>query len=226
MAGQSEPSLTLLPLIFDTEKAGNHESRHGGDLDLCHTVVILILPLPWEKQWQLWLSGSGRSSSEPTPRLGSDPKLRFYDWIWSRLRWVIKMIASLMFCLETPGQHLGDEGKDGRQVWKQVLSREVSHLRIIINIGHLKESRLTNMLLHDPIDGNWWWSDSMIQRESGHFSFSIGPGTMFSKSCTLYQVVLYLTVLGPELDVSNQHFTFRPIIVSGFWRFQMSAKSK
>ena len=34
MAGQSEPSLTLLPLIFDTEKAGNHESRHGGDLDL------------------------------------------------------------------------------------------------------------------------------------------------------------------------------------------------
>ena len=102
MAGQSEPSLTLLPLIFDTEKAGNHESRHGGDLDLCHTVVILILPLPWEKQWQLWLNGSGRSSSEPTPRLGSDPKLRFYDWIWSRLRWVIIMIASLMFCLEKP----------------------------------------------------------------------------------------------------------------------------
>ena len=72
------------------------------ELDLCHMVVTLIIPLPWEKQWQLWLSGSGRSSSEPTPRLGSDPKLRFYDWIWSRLRWVIKTIASLMFCLEKP----------------------------------------------------------------------------------------------------------------------------
>ena len=85
------------------------------------------------------------------------------------------------------------------------------------------------MLLHDPIDGNWWWSDSMIQPESGHFSFLIVPGTMFPNvlhPVPVYQVVLYLFVLGPELNVSNQHFTFRPIIASGFWRFEMSAKSK
>ena len=39
-------------------------AEHGGCLEdhILHT---------------LWLSGSGRSSSEPTPRLGSDPKLRF-----------------------------------------------------------------------------------------------------------------------------------------------------
>ena len=133
------------------------------ELDLCHTVVILILPLPWEKQWQLWLSGSGRSSSEPTPRLGSDPKLRFYDWIWSRLRWVIIMIASLMFCLENPGQHLGDEGKDGRQVWKQVLSREVSHLRIIINIGHLAQRKERKPFDKYALAWSDWWKLVMVR---------------------------------------------------------------
>ena len=153
----------VVTLIFATRWWSWSYLCHEKSSDNCGWAGAAVVAVNQHRALALTLSFGFTTESD----LGCDGWLK-----WSRV-WC--------FVWKNPGQHLGDEGKDGRQVWKQVLSREVSHLIIIINTWRKekKESRLTNMLLHDPIDGNWWWSDSMIQPESGHFSFLIVPGTMF-----------------------------------------------
>ena len=64
---------------------------------------------------------------------------------------------------ENPGQHLGDEGKDGRQVWKQVLSREVSHLIIIIIIGHLAQRKERKPFDKYALAWSDWWKLVMVR---------------------------------------------------------------
>ena len=71
-------------------------------------------PLPWEKRWRQSLSASDRSNSGPVLRPGSGPGEHDdcdYD-----------------VCDVDDDNNLWDEGKDGREVWKQVFSRDVRHL--------------------------------------------------------------------------------------------------
>ena len=78
--GQSEPLPGQPPRWFGTASVYVDVS----------IVSIEIVPLPWEKQWRLWLSGNDRSSSEPIQFPGSGPGLRIVSLLsrwWWRACW-------------------------------------------------------------------------------------------------------------------------------------------